>query len=41
VLVRPDGLIAWRAPALPDNPLGALSEAMDKILGSQALRTAS
>ena len=32
VLVRPDGHVAWRMPYLPDDPVAALSEAVEAIL---------
>jgi 2,4-dichlorophenol 6-monooxygenase len=41
VLVRPDGLIAWRATTLPENPLAAISGAMEKIVGKASLRAVS
>ncbi len=33
-LVRPDGFVAWRSPALGPNPIGALHEALAASLGS-------
>ena len=32
VLVRPDRFVAWRAPALADEPAATLSDAIDHIL---------
>ena len=32
VLVRPDGHVAWRMPYMPDDPVGALSEAVEAVL---------
>jgi 2,4-dichlorophenol 6-monooxygenase len=34
VLVRPDGMVAWRSDALPDDPTAALGAAMEQVLGS-------
>jgi putative polyketide hydroxylase len=31
-LVRPDGFVAWRAPAMADDPVGALSSALTSVL---------
>ena len=33
VLVRPDGMVGWRSHTLPDDPAGALREALEQILG--------
>jgi putative polyketide hydroxylase len=33
VLVRPDGHVAWRTRALPDDPKQALASALDQVLG--------
>ncbi|HET7717640.1 MAG TPA: hypothetical protein VFK86_18605, partial [Bauldia sp.] len=32
VLVRPDGHVAWRSPALPDGPTEALDSALRRLL---------
>jgi hypothetical protein len=32
VLVRPDGHVAWRTHGLPDDPGGALDEALRRLL---------
>jgi 2-polyprenyl-6-methoxyphenol hydroxylase-like FAD-dependent oxidoreductase len=31
-LVRPDGFVAWRAPAAPADPAAALTDALEKVL---------
>jgi 2,4-dichlorophenol 6-monooxygenase len=41
VLVRPDGMVAWRSDALPDDPAAALGAAMEQLLGLAAEVTAS
>jgi putative polyketide hydroxylase len=33
VLVRPDGYVAWRTRALPEDPKRALAAALDQVLG--------
>jgi 2-polyprenyl-6-methoxyphenol hydroxylase-like FAD-dependent oxidoreductase len=33
VLVRPDGVVAWRAPSMPADPVSALAEAVAMVLG--------
>ena len=32
VLVRPDGYVAWRSNAMPDDPAKALTDVLSKIL---------
>jgi hypothetical protein len=41
VLVRPDGMVAWRKDALPDDPTAALGAAMGQLLGLAAEVAAS
>jgi 2,4-dichlorophenol 6-monooxygenase len=41
VLVRPDGMVAWRKDALPDDPTAALAAAMGQLLGLAAEVAAS
>ena len=41
VLVRPDGMVAWRSSALPDDPTAALGAAMGQLLGLAAEVAAS
>jgi len=41
VLVRPDGMVGWRSHALPEDPVEALSTAMEQILGVAAEVVAS
>lgn len=36
VLVRPDGYVGWRCPALPKAPAAALRHALDRLLGREA-----
>jgi putative polyketide hydroxylase len=33
VLVRPDGYVAWRSAALPDDPAEQFAAAMNRIFG--------
>jgi 2-polyprenyl-6-methoxyphenol hydroxylase-like FAD-dependent oxidoreductase len=37
VLVRPDGVIAWRTDAVPADPAGALSSALERVLARAAV----
>jgi 2,4-dichlorophenol 6-monooxygenase len=41
VLVRPDGMVAWRKDALPDDPTAELAAAMGQLLGLAAEVAAS
>jgi len=34
-LVRPDGYVAWRATGLPDNPAGALTDALGRVSAAE------
>jgi 2,4-dichlorophenol 6-monooxygenase len=36
VLVRPDGMVAWRSHTLADDPTAALGDAMEQLLGVSA-----
>ena len=36
VLVRPDGYVAWRRETVPDDPVGAVTSAIDVSLGRTA-----
>ncbi|MQY08373.1 FAD-dependent monooxygenase [Actinomadura macrotermitis] len=38
LLVRPDGFVAWRSPAMTENPAAALATALDRVLARTAGR---
>jgi 2-polyprenyl-6-methoxyphenol hydroxylase-like FAD-dependent oxidoreductase len=41
VLIRPDGVVAWRSPSIPADPAAALSDAVAIVLGRQSMAGSS
>jgi hypothetical protein len=41
VLVRPDGVVAWRVDAIPADPAAELAAALEQVLARAAVTTAA